>query len=403
MTPLLLALFLAVQGPLEVAVVEPTEGPRLLVHRQAGPLVALRLSAPVDPALPEGSVELLQELAGPGARAAAERYGARLALRHEEGAALLTVTGPATAFDALAALLRRAATEPDLSVASLRRARARAEDRVLARLERPGPRVHRLLWHALHGGPEPAGAAASLLPPEAVRQLSARLYDPARIRITVVGAVPDEVLRSAFGHWTGGVDPDPDAVLTPADPPVPARPQAHREWAGLGYRVDGAAPVLAVAATLIQRRLDRSALRYGVVRPWQGPGGSSLVLVGATEPGDSVVRSTAGVGTLRVRGAGPAITATGVGSYLRRMIAEAAALAGPAGVAEARSDLRRSLLLEARTVSGRAEVIGRAADALGSPDAAARFLDGLETVSLPDVQAALHAVLETPATYVEAR
>ncbi|MFP4623162.1 MAG: hypothetical protein ACLFRX_03175, partial [Gemmatimonadota bacterium] len=202
MTALLLALLLwAPQGPLEVTMVRPPQGPTVLLHRQAGPLVALRMSAPVEPGLPEGSAELLQELARARATLAAEQVGARLSLRREPGTAVLAVTGPASAFDALAALLRDA-VRPDLDVATLRRARARAEDRVLAELEQPGPRVERLLWHELHGASEPPrGAAAALLSPEDIRHIARRMYHPDRVRITVVGDIPQAAARSAFAGW----------------------------------------------------------------------------------------------------------------------------------------------------------------------------------------------------------
>ncbi len=403
--PLLLALALvaqdpAVPGPLDVTVIRPPAGPEVVAHGWAGPLVGVRLSAPVDTAYPEGVVELLQELARPTAREMAERFGARLTFRHEEGHALITLTGPATAFDALVGVLRSATREPVLTTSALQRARSRADGRVLSRLEQPGPRVQRLLWHELFGGPFPTGSAASLLSPEAIRQAGQRLYDPERIRVVVVGDVPEPVVRAAFTRWPRA--PGTDAGALVVDSVEAARPQAHREWAGIGYAVDAEPAVVALATELVGRRLLRSPLRHGAARAWRGPGGWAVVVTGATEPGDSVVRATAGVGHLRVSGTGPAESATGVGVALRRMVAEAMALLGPASLEEARTALRHRLLLEARTVSGRAEVIGRLTDALG-PVEAARFLEALDAVELDAVRAVLGALLDAPATYVEAR
>lgn len=403
----LLALTLVAQvpasaaGPFHSTIIRPDGGPEVLAQGLDGPLVSLRLSAPVDPALPEGTVELLQELAGPAAREAAARFGARLSFRHEDGRALISVTGPVAAFDALASLLRVAATELDLSAATLRRARARAEDRVLAGLEQPGPRVRRVLWHELFGGPPPTGPAATRLSPEDIRRAGGLLYDRARLRVTVVGNVPEPVLRAAFSRWPA--PPAGASVPTPSsDGADAARPQAHREWAGLGYRVEADPPVVAITAELIGRRIRRSSLREGAARAWRGPDAWALVVTGATEPGDPVVRATAGVGSLPVRGAGPGESATGVGIYLRRTIAEALALLGPISVREVRTEVRRRLLLEARTVSGRAEVIGRLADALG-PEGAAAFLESLEAVELEAVRELLQQLLGAPAIYVEAR
>lgn len=400
--PLLLALALSAQGPLDVELLRPSDGPLLLVHDQPGPLVALRLSAPVDPTLPEGTVELLQELARPRAQSAADRFGARLWFRNEGGAAVIAVTGPLAAFDALAALLRASVSELDLSVAALQTARARAESRVLARLERPEPRVRRLLRHQLFGGPAPVGPSGTRLQPEDIRRARGQLYRTTALRVTVVGRVPPPVLRSAFTGWPASTGARHAETVAPDGPGEPARPQAHREWAGLGYDVAASPAVVAVAAALIQDRIDRSPLRQGSAHAWAGPDGWALAVLGATEPGDSVVRATAGIGALPVRGEGPGEAATGVGRYLRRTIAEAAALTGSDAVASARSRLRWQLLLEARTPTGRAEGIGRLADALG-PEAAPAFIGDLEAVDLEQVRALLRAVLEAPAHYVEAR
>lgn len=399
MLPLLLAA-LTLQSPLATEPFPLGSGPDLRVHRQATPLVALRLSAPVPAGLPEGSVELLQELARPEIEPLAARFGGAFELRHESGRAVIVVHGPATAFDALVAILRRATGEPNVAVGALRGARARAESRVLARLEQPAPRVRRLLRHGLQGGPEPRGAAATLLPPESVRQLRARLYHPDRLSVVLVGAVPDPVIRSAFDRWPeAGSAPDPalavDTTMTPA------RPQAHREWGGIAFPVDADPAVLAVTAELVQRRVRRSALRYGAAEAWYEPG-PALALVGAATPGDPAVRTSAGISELPVRDSA-AIEPTDVRRYLRRLIAEAAALAGPAAVDRARGAVRRRLLLEARTPAGKAEVIGRVTEQAGRDVEPEAFLRRVDAVSLAEVQTLLERVLTTPAVVAEAR
>lgn len=396
MVPLILAAALGAQSPLAIQTLQPEQGPTLLVHRQESPLVALRLSTPVPVDLPEGAVEVLQELARPDAEAAAQRFGARLTLRHEHGRAVVGVTGPAAAFDALVGILRRAVGEPDVSIGLLRRARARAEDRVLARLEQPAPRVQRLLRHALYGGVEPRGMDAGRLNPEAIRALRARLYQRDRTRVVMVGSIPDAVVRSAFAGWPGGLAGGP---VTDRDTvAIPARPQAHREWAGIAFPVDADPAALAVVAELVQRRVERSALRYGSVEAWHEPG-SALVLIGAATPGDTVVQATAGISELAVRD-DDAVPTTAVGRYLRRQVAEAAALAGADAVNEARTAVRRRLLLEARTPGGRAKVIGRAVER--SDDDPAAYLARLAEVDHASVRTILSRILETPAVAAEA-
>ena len=398
MLSLVLAAAVTVQSPLATQRIPLDPGPDLRVHRQASPLVALRLSSPVPPDLPEGSVELLQELARPDTEALAHRFGIALELRHELGRAVIAVTGPEAAFDAMVAILRRAAGEPDLSVESLRRARARAESRVLARLEQPGPRLRSVLYHRVHGAGEPAGAQATLLPPEAIRRVRARLYDPARSRVVLVGDVPDPVVRSAFSDWPGVPDPGGRVAV---DSSVAARPQAHREWGGLAFPVDADAAVLAVTAELVRHRVARSALRYGAAEAWHGPS-PVLVVLGAAVPGDAEVRTSAGISDLPVRDSAM-VAPDDMRRYLRRLVAEAAALAGPDAVDRARTAVRRRLLLEARTAAGKAEVIGWVADAVGGAGGPDAFLDRVDAVSASAVRALLARVLETPAVTAEAR
>ncbi|MDX1674035.1 MAG: hypothetical protein R3314_04440 [Longimicrobiales bacterium] len=400
MLTLLLAAVVAVpQSPLSTDRVALDSELDLRVHRQTSPLVALRLSSPVPTGLPEGSVELLQELARADTEALAHRFGVALELRHDPGRAVITVSGPEAAFDAMAAILRRATGEPDLSVASLRRARARAESRVLARLEQPGPRLRGLLHHGVHGGREPLGAEATGLPPEAIRRIRSRLYDPARLRVVLVGDVPDPVIRSAFARWPGVGDPGGPIVVD--SPAVAARPQAHREWGGLAFPVEADPAVLAVTAELVRHRVARSALRYGTAEAWPDPA-PVLFVLGAAAPGDAEVRTSAGISELPVRDSVD-VAPDDMRRYLRRLVAEAAALTGPAAVERARAAVRRRLLLEARTASGKAEIIGRVADAVGagvSPDA---YLDRVDSVRAAEVRALLTRVLETPAVTAEAR
>ena len=401
MAVLLLAALLTVQGPFDVQPMAVDDGPTILIHRQASPLVALRLSVPVPDGLPEGTVELLQELARPDARAAADVIGAAVELRREGNRAIITATGPATAFDALAAILRRAISEPDLTAGSLRQARARAEGRVLASLEQPGPRVHRLLRHRLYGGPLPSGAPGTRLTPEEVRRALLALYRRSSTRIVLVGSVPEPVVRSAFAAWPRGADSAAAALPSDTTDEGNARPQAHREWGGIAFVTDADPAVLAVTAALVQRRVDRSALRYGTVESWLQPH-PALILIGAAMPDDSVIRTSAGISRLEVAD-DEDVPSTDVRRYLRRLVAEAAALAGENAVATARARVRRDVLMEARSVPGKAEVIGRVADTVDPSGRVDGYLARLDTVDLEEVRALLTRVLESQAVTAEGR
>ena len=85
---------------------------------------------------------------------------------------------------------------PDLAVAPLRTARARAEDRVLAALERPEPRLRALLRARLAGRPA-TGPDLGRLDPETIRGIAGRLYDPGAAHVVLVG---DQVLFGNQAH-----------------------------------------------------------------------------------------------------------------------------------------------------------------------------------------------------------
>lgn len=413
----LLALLLALQTPFATRSLTAEGGPEVRVHTRASRLVSIRVSAPLPEGLDPASVELLLSLARPRAEREAARIGAALRLERTPQGAVLAVTGAATAFDELVAILRRATGEPDLSAASLRSARARAADRLLSVLERPGPRLESMLWNALHTSSAaslPSPATLEGIGPEGVRRARALLFTPGRLRVVLVGSVPDEVVRSAVSHWSEpGAPPlsgEPlGEALVPPDPdsargaPDSARVQVHHHWAGLGYplpRADDA--TLVVAAALVDRRVRQSAVR-GRAEAWLEPGLRALVVTGAAVPGDAAVATAAAITSLPVEG-DPAGAESVTGRYLRRLIAEAAALTGPVAVAEAAEGVRRQILLEARTGEGRSDVIGRFANTdPTAADPVAGFLSRLREVDLRGVRALLHEVLEAPATVVEVR
>lgn len=397
--PPILALALLVQAPFAVDTLRPAGGPEVLWQRFPAPLVTLRLSVPLPPDLPAGTAELLQELARPAAERSAERFGAAVELHVGGEEAVTTVTGPASAFDALVGLLRAAVAPPDLSVAALRSARARAEDRVLAVLEPPAPRLRALLRARLDrttiGGPATAG-----MDPETIRGHAALLHDPRGLRVVLVGDVPEAIARSAFDGWSRPPPPrrppGPDAL-----PPLP-RPQAHHAWAALAYPLPHHPAVLAVAAELVSRRVHAADVLGGAAEAWTGRGRDALVVLGGAARDDAVVAGAARITASPVAGGEDEVSA--LARYLRRLVAEAAALASPEAVADAASSLRRGILLEAGTVPGRAAVLGRWSGPRGSRRPSVHdVLARLEAVTLEEVRAALDSALGGSAVLVEVR
>lgn len=405
MTHALLVLGLIAQGapvqpPFAVDTLRPTGGPEVLWQRHPSPLVALRLTAPVTPDFPRGAAELLQELARPAATAEARRFGAAVEFRVTADEAVLSATGPAAAFDALVGILRAAVDEPDVSAASLRRARARADDRVLAALERPVPRLRTLL-RARITRENITGAALDRLQPERVRGLAEQVHRPDRLRVVLVGDVPPEIVRSAFSRWprhTTFATADPDPAR---QPPLP-RPQAHHAWAGLAYRLDAELPAVAVSAALIRDRMRAAGVREGEAEAWTVGGRPVLVVLGGAAPGDPDVVAAARITSFPAGDSDD--DPSSLARFLRRMVAEAAALASPAAVADAASALRHAMLLEARTPAGRAELLGRWTGPIGARRPSVHdVLMGLEAVRFDAVRQALDQALATPPLLAEVR
>ena len=401
----LLALLIA-QSAFAAPSVPIDAGPATSYHRYATPLTALRLSAEVGPEVDPAVAMLLLELARPEAERRARRIGSRVTLEREGRHLVLSAAGPARSFDELVAILRGATGEPPLDGASLRRGKARAEDLILADLEQPGPRLRRALRRELYGEPQAAVERLHAATPDDLRRARRAIFRADRARLVLVADVPEPVLRSALDGWFGDATaadpPGPDATVVDAaeDTAVDARVQAHNRWAAIGYRVTADPAVLEVAARLVAARLARSTLRAGVAEAWHDAGGA-LVLLGAASPGDPVVDATAGITSLPTAG-GESDSA--VGRYLRRMVAEAAALAGPHAVAELATSLQREIALEARTPAGRAAVIGRMGGVYAaSGDPVTAFLERLGLVDVDEVRALLLGTLESDAVVVEVR
>lgn len=384
-------------GPFALDTLRPQHGPEVLWHRATSPLVSIRLATAVPADLPTGAAELVQELARPAAIAAARDLGADLDMRIDAGHAVLSVTGPATAFDGLVAILRAAIAEPDLAVGPLRVARARAEDRVLGTLERPEPRL-RFLLRARLAATSPAGPELQRLDAETLRGIAGRMYRPRAMQAVLIGDVPAEIVRSAFAGWQ---PPPPGPPLAPPDPPPPLpEPQAHNAWAALGFVLDADPLVLAVAAELVAQRVRAAAVLSGAAEAWPHPRGGVLVILGGAPGDDPAVAGAARITPFPTAADGD--DASALARFLRRLVAEAAALAGPDAVDGAAFVLRRRILLAARTPAGRAEVV--AAWHRHAPVGAVHdVLEGLEGVRLAEVRELLSRALASPPLRVEVR
>ncbi len=368
-------------GPIEV--VEPRGGPRVVYRSLAAPsLVAVRLSVPVEERPgSRGAARLLQALARGTLEAGAAAIGARAELEWTPTHAVYTIMGPAESFAAMAALLRRVLSEPELSARGVAAVQARSEREALAELELPGARVRLGLRASLFPTPDAAGSpsTADRLRPEHLEWFWRRYYVPERMTAVVVGAVPLSEVVSAFRGWPA--PPAPSAPPPPAeavDPPP--RPEAVATWAGIGWSVASRDPaVLAVASAIVTSRLAATGLTRARAELWWQLDRIGFVVIGSALPG---------------AGAAPALT-------LRWALERAAEEVQADEVAAARRTLYHALVYDARTPWGLASLIGRFADRTGDPRAAERFLDALHGVDASRVRSALLAIVHASPAVVE--
>lgn len=368
-------------GPIEV--VEPRGGPRVVYRSMAAPsLVAVRLSVPVDePAGSRGAARLLQVLARGELEAGASAVGARVELERTPGHAVYTIVGPAESFDAMAALLRRVISTPELSTRAVAAVQARAEREALAALELPGARIRLGLGASLFPAADAVGTppTADRLGLEHLEWFWRRYYVPERMTAVVVGAVPLDEVVSAFRDWRA--PPPPGAPPAPAEAiEPPARPEAVATWVGIGWSVAGRDPAaLAVASTIVTNRLAATGLARARAELWWQLDRIGFIVIGSALPG---------------AGADPA-------RALRQAVDRAAEEVQVDEVAAARRTLYHSLVYDARTPWGLASLIGRFADRTGDPRGAARFLDALNGVDAARVRTALLAIVHASPALVE--
>jgi hypothetical protein len=372
-------------GPLQR--IDAEGGPTVFLRRDvAVPLVAIRLSLPVDDGNLPGATRVLVELGRESMSDGAALFGGRVSAERLPGFAVFSVVGPARSFDAMVALLRRAVGEPSFDADALARARAGAARQVGAMLEQPETRTRALLRERLFldsAAIEPGIPAVDSLTPDRLRHVWSTQFQPQRMRAIVVGDLPTPAIRAAFSHWRhrmvmGGSGPGIGVGPRP-------QPQVLFPWGGIGYRVTPNA-VAAVTTELIRQQAATSTLRDGTAELWWQRDGGGLVVLGAARENTALHDTTGGARLL---------------AYLRQRVTAALDAATPATVADAAHTVRVQLLLAARTAAGAAEIVGRFTDASGQETTAQDLLTRLTQVREADVKALLRRLATDNPAFVE--
>lgn len=387
LAPWLVAAQVAVAGPFgPLERIETDGGPTVVLRRGvAVPLVAIRLSFPIDDGDLPGATRVLVALGRQAMGDGAAPFGGRVSAERLPGFAVFSVVGPARSFDAMAELLRRAVGEPSFDADALASARADAARQVGSMLERPETRTRALLRQRIFldsAGIEPGVPPFDSLTPDRLRQVWSRQFRPERMRAVVVGDLSTPVIRAAFSHWRHGIatnEPGPGVGVGPRP-----EPQVLFPWAGIGYRVLPDA-VAAVATELIRRQA--AALRGGTAELWWQRSGGGLAVLGSL--GETAVPGDTTDAGARLKAA------------LRHAVASALAAATPGRVADAARTVRVQLLLASRTAAGAAQVMGRFADASGRDEAAEDLLAQLAAVRTDDVRTMLLLLLAEQPAFVE--
>lgn len=356
-------------------IIETARGPRIVVYEAPdAPLISMRLSIGFD-ATPEhfAAAPVLQALAESRLRGTAATLGARIEFGASEHGISYIVTGALADLDQLAYLLRLATREPRHDEGFTR---ARAE--VAARLTRVGEVGEGRLEAELRATAEP-GAPSLQQIREQLRTLSfeelraawRQTHRTEAMTLVVDGDVSMPVLLSTVAGLAQTETPPP-AVQNRALDPIRDRPNLLRSWLGIAWLMDpGLDPVTAVVASLSTEHLRaHDGQVEAFVRVWEGRQGDVLGVLGSAYD--------RGVRELR--------------TVLEQLPQSLLASITQDEVTRVAARLRFALLAQARTPWGRASLAGRFIDGGGAPDAAARYLEALDTVTVGAIRARLEVM-----------
>lgn len=353
-------------------------------------LVAIRLSIRAeDPPGLEGAGRVLQLLSRDHLLAEAEALGAKLEVSRSPSHLIYSIVGPSGQFPGMAGIIRRATERPALSPQGLAVARALANREAAADMETPDRLVRRRLQSALFPLLRPpSGEAETIAALEAddLEWYWARSFRPEAFVLVIVGRADPETVFSTFRRWP---DP-PNAPRAPPRVPIPGLrsgttlPEVIHPWAGVGYVVTNADPVvLTVAAALIDERLATLGLSAAHSEIWWGADRLGLTLVG-------------GAGNGQADGANVRIS-----ELLEAAIPAALTGATPTRILTIRRSLYGKMLLRGRSPDGLAELIGELADRTGDPTGIESFLARLATIQPGPVRTFLRSLLNREPTVVE--
>lgn len=380
----------AATGPLTPdTVLTPPDGPRLVVLGTPGSgVAALRLHVPlVEGPAEAGAGSLIRELALDRMRGLARPVGARVSVTRTPWGLSYAAEGAAADFEFLAYLLREAAGPPELEDVPFTRAHQRLAARVARDAETPAGRLSATLRRSLAPATPPVeGTAATMdaLGPGRVLEVWRRSHQSSRMTLVVSAGVLPEVVLAA----TRGMGADERVDAAPLDAPEPpggtdGETQSLRRWYGRAWSAGTPGdPRGPVAALLVSRVLGEAGGDFETTLQLRAlPDRWALLVLGAA-----------------YRAQVPAMQAAVDGA-----LTAARQSLTPEGAADAAARVRRDLLYRARTPLGLVEVVGRALEHAGDPDAAARYLEALDTVDAEAMDRFLEALQAGPRLASEVR
>lgn len=243
-------------------------GPTLILERTVGiPVVALRVSAPLDPPWP-GAARILVEQALDRARVRAEAIGAEVWGGVQDGRIAFHAIADAHYADELAWVVRLLTAEPEAIGAGGAIARERARQDQLAETPR-GRLVLEMEGKVLGGG---GGGALPVPTVDDVRDMWRRSHARDRLRILVLGDLP---LHWVFSDLSRIGAPPELPAGTPFMPPprtLPLPESPLYAWSAAAFSLGPTHdPAVLTAAAALRVGLQRNELANAAVNLVEGP------------------------------------------------------------------------------------------------------------------------------------